>query len=58
MSWHSRGALPVEAPEAVVTTLAQQADSVDTEMALEVASPHAPMTSSSGSLSAFAAMSP
>src|SRR5262249_2123378 len=47
-----RRALGVEAPEAVVPALGEQARAVVSEMALEIATLHAPMTSSSGSLSA------
>src|SRR3990172_5036582 len=49
---HCGRALGVEAPEAVVAALPQQSYAVSAQMALEVAALHAPMTSSSGSLSA------
>ena len=55
MTRHGRRALSVEAPEAVVATLAKQPRAVGAKVALQIAAFHPPITSSSGSLSAAVA---
>jgi len=55
MARHGARALGVEAPEAVVASLAQEPDAVGAQVTLEISTLHPPMTSSSGSLSAPAA---